>query len=132
MPAAHKLAPETLSAWQQRPVRLEELEGQLLAFHNHPGQSLYEDQLRRYLHANMTRFEYVDPAGFFTASYRPTTLLLPAIQYSGRSPAVPLDWEGGAKLGFVMAPAADKKVLAYAEYIKEHLRPIPSFWDPIV
>ena len=132
MPAAHKLAPETLSAWQQRPVRLEELEGQLLAFHNHPGQSLYEDQLRRYLHANMTRFEYVDPAGFFTASYRPTTLLLPAIQYSGRSPAAPLDWEDGAKLGFVMAPAADKKVLAYAEYIKEHLRPIPSFWDPIV
>lgn len=131
MPAAHKLAPETLSAWQQRPIRLEELEGQLLAFHNHPGQNLYEDQLRRYLHENMTRFEYVDPAGFFTASYRPTTLLLPAIQYSGHSPAVPLDWADGAALGFVMAPTADKKVLAYAEYIKEHLQPIPNFWEPI-
>ena len=131
MPAAHTLSPETLSDWQQRPIRLEELEGQLLAFHNHPGQNLYEDRLRRYLHENMTHFEYVDPAGFFTASYRPTTLLLPAIQYSGHSLAIPLDWEGGARLGFVTAPNADKKVLTYAEYIKEHLQPIPNFWEPI-
>ncbi len=131
MPAAHKLSPQMLSIWNKRPIRLEELEGQLLAFHNHPGQNLYEDRLRRHLHENMSRFEYVDPAGFFTASYRPTTLLLPAIQYSGHSPVLPLDWEGGAKLGFVTAPHADKTVLDYAQYIKEHLTAIPNFWEPL-
>lgn len=131
MPAAHLLTPEMRSAWQQRPVCLEELEGQLLAFHNNPGQNLYEDSLRRHLREDMTQYEYVDPAGFFTASYRPTTLLLPAIQYSGHAPAVPLDWRGGARLGFVMAPQADPKVRAYAEYIKEHLTAIPNFWEPL-
>ena len=131
MPAAHKLAPEELAAWQQRPIQLEELEGQLLAFHNHPGQNLYEDSLRRYLHENMTRYEYVDPAGFFTVSYRPTILLLPAIQYGGHFPAVPLEWEGGARLGFVTSPNADERVLEYACYIKEHLQPIPNFWTPL-
>lgn len=131
MPAAHLLTPEMRSAWQQRPVCLEELEGQLLAFHNNPGQNLYEDSLRRHLREDMTQYEYVDPAGFFTASYRPTTLLLPAIQYSGHAPAVPLDWRGGARLGFVTAPNADPKVLAYAEYIKEHLTAIPNFWEPL-
>ena len=131
MPAAHLLAPEMLSAWQQHPVRLEELEGQLLAFHNHPGQNLYEDRLRHHLQENLSRYEYVDPAGFFTASYRPTTLLLPAIQYSGHALAVPLDWENGAVLGFVIAPNAEPKVLNYAAYIKEHLQPIPNFWTPL-
>ena len=58
-------------------------------------------------------------------------LLLPAIQYSGHAPAVPLDWRGGARLGFVMAPQADPKVRAYAEYIKEHLTAIPNFWEPL-
>ena len=131
MPASHLLASEMLPVWQQPSVRLEDLEGQLLAFHNHPGQSLSEDRLRRHLHENMTRYEYVDPAGFFTASYRPTTLLLPAIQYSGHALAVPLDWEGGAVLGFVTAPDAEPKVLAYAEYIRDHLQPIPDFWTPL-
>ena len=127
IPAAHLPPPEI---WQQ-PIRLEDLSGQLLAFHNHPGQSLYEDRLRHYLQENFSRYEYVDPAGFFTASYRATTLLLPAIQYSGHAPAVPLNWEGGAVLGFVTAPNAEPKVLNYAEYIKEHLTAVPNFWEPL-
>ena len=129
IPAAHLLSPEV---WHHSPIRLEELEGQLLAFHNHPGQNRYEDSLRHHLQEDLSRYEYVDPAGFFTASYRPTTLLLPAIQYSGHTLAVPLDWEGGAVLGFVTAPNAEPKVLAYAEYIRDHLQPIPNFWTPIV
>lgn len=76
-------------------------------------------------------YEYVDPAGFFTASYRPTTLLLPAIQYSGHALAIPLDWVGGAVLGFVTAPNTEPKVLAYAEYIRSHLQPIQNFWTPL-
>ena len=63
--------------------------------------------------------------------FRSVVLLLPAIQYSGHAPAVPLDWRGGARLGFVMAPQADPKVRAYAEYIKEHLTAIPNFWEPL-
>ena len=129
MPAARDL--ESLSNWQNHPIRLDDLDGQLLAFHNHPGHNLYEDALRLHLHKNMSHLEYVDPNGFFTASYRNTVLLLPATQYSGHALAIPLDWEGGAKLGFVTAPSADKKVLDYAEYIRDHLTAIPNFWEPI-
>ena len=45
--------------------------------------------------------------------------------------AIPLDWEGGAVLGFVTAPNTEPKVLAYAEYIRSHLQPIQNFWTPL-
>lgn len=112
-------------------IRLEDMNGYLIAFHNHPGSNLYEDRLRAHLDRNLPQHEFVDPSGFFTASYRHTVLLLPAIQYAGHAKAFPIDWEGGATLGFVTAPHADPKVLEYARYIKEHLQPIPHYWEPI-
>ena len=116
------------------PLALEELRSHhLIAFHNHPGSNLYEDHLRNYLRDGAFSYEYVDPKNFatFITSYRKVALLLPAIQYSGHALAVPLDWQGGAKLGFVTAPNADKSVLDYAQYIKEHLTAIPNFWEPL-
>lgn len=112
-------------------IHLEDLNGYLIAFHNHPNSNLYEDRLRAHLDRNLPQHEFVDPEGFFTASYRHTVLLLPAIQYSGHAKSLPLDWEGGATLGFVTAPNAGPKVLEYARYIKEHLQPIPNYWEPI-
>lgn len=112
-------------------IRLEDMNGYLIAFHNHPNSNRYEDRLRAHLERNMPQHEFVDPAGFFTASYRQTVLLVPAIQYSGHAKAFPIDWEGGATLGFVTAPNADPKVLEYACYIKNHLQPIPNYWEPI-
>lgn len=114
-------------------VQLEDLEEYLLAFHNHPGSNAYEDRLRRYLHLDISPDKYIDPKDFFTytSSYQRTILLVPATQYCGHSLALPLDWEGGATLGFVTAPNADPKVLEYARYIKEHLQPIPNYWEPI-
>lgn len=114
-------------------IHLEELQDHLVAFHNHPGSNSYEDSLRRHLREQMPQLQFVDPKDFFTytSSCPHFTLLLPAIQYSGHAPAVPLDWRGGARLGFVMAPQADPKVRAYAEYIKEHLTAIPNFWEPL-
>lgn len=112
-------------------IHLEELQDHLVAFHNHPGSNSYEDSLRRYLRLRAPQYDYIDPVDFFTSNCRTVVLLLPAIQYSGHAPAVPLDWRGGARLGFVMAPQADPKVRAYAEYIKEHLTAIPNFWEPL-
>lgn len=116
-------------AWST--IQLDDLKRYLIAFHNHPGSNFYEDSLRAHLDRNMPQHEFVDPDGFFTASYRPTVLLLPAIQYSGHTKAYPISWEGGATLGFVTAPNADPKVLEYARYIKEHLQTIPNYWEPI-
>lgn len=114
-------------------VTLEDLHDYLFSFHNHPHSTLYEDRLRRHLHLDFSPDKYIDPKDFrtFTPSYPKHTLLLPAIQYSGHMMVRPLDWEEGATLGFVTAPGADPKVLAYARYIKEHLQPVPNFWAPI-
>lgn len=114
-------------------LQLEDLDEYLLAFHNHPGSCFYEDRLRRYLHLDISPNKYIDPKDFFTytSSYKKVLLLVPATQYSGHALALPLDWDGGATLGFVTAPHADPKVLEYARYIKEHLQPIPDYWEPI-
>lgn len=132
MPSFHTIDAATSPLLQKAAVQLDDIKELRIAFHNHPGSVLYEDELRRHLQQHSPQFDYVDPLDFFTSNYRPVVLLLPAIQYSGHSPALPLDWQGGARLGFVTAPNADPKVLDYAEYIKAHLQPIPSFWEPIV
>jgi len=131
MPSFHTIDAATSPLLEKGTVTLDDLKEPRIAFHNHPGSVLYEDELRRYLQKNKTQYDYVDPLDFFTSNYRAVVLLLPAIQYSGHSPAIPLRWEGGAKLGFVTAPKADNAVLAYAEYIKDHLTAIPNFWTPI-
>ena len=114
-------------------IHLEELQDHLVAFHNHPGSNSYEDSLRRHLREQMPQLQFVDPKDFFTytSSCPHFTLLLPAIQYSGHDPAVSLDWGQGHRLGFVTSPHTDQGVLEYARYIKEHLQPIPNFWEPL-
>lgn len=131
MPSFHSMDATTSPLLQKSSVRLEDLQELRIAFHHHPGSILYEDELRRYLRLRAPQYDYIDPVDFFTSNCRTVVLLLPAIQYSGHAPAVPLDWRGGARLGFVMAPQADPKVRAYAEYIKEHLTAIPNFWEPL-
>lgn len=131
MPSARELEPERLARWNKDHVTLEDLEGQLLAFHNRPGACLYEDQLRKYLRESRPGYEYVDPDGFFTAGYRETFLLVPAIQYSGHAFVMPLDWQGGARLGFVTAQGQNPHVQEYANYIRDHLQAIPCFWEPL-
>lgn len=131
MPSFHSMDATTSPLLQKSSVHLEDLQELRIAFHHHPGSILYEDELRRYLRLRAPQYDYIDPVDFFTSNYRTVVLLLPAIQYSGHAPAVPLDWRGGARLGFVMAPQADPKVRAYAEYIKEHLTAIPNFWEPL-
>ena len=114
-------------------IHLEELQDHLVAFHNHPGSNSYEDSLRRHLREQMPQLQFVDPKDFFTytSSCPHFTLLLPAIQYSGHDPAVSLDWGQGHRLGFVTSPHTDQGVLEYARYIKDHLQPIPNFWEPL-
>lgn len=114
-------------------IHLEELQDYLVAFHNHPGSNSYEDSLRRHLREQMPQLQFVDPKDFFTytSSCPHFTLLLPAIQYSGHTPAVSLDWGQGHRLGFVTSPHPDQGVLEYARYIKDHLQPIPNFWEPL-
>ena len=114
-------------------IHLEELQDYLVAFHNHPGSNSYEDSLRRHLREQMPQLQFVDPKDFFTytSSCPHFTLLLPAIQYSGHTPAVSLDWGQGHRLGFVTSPHTDQGVLEYARYIKDHLQPIPNFWEPL-
>lgn len=129
MPAGLPLDCALLERWASQRVRTEDLLGMQVAFHNLPGTSAYEDALREHLRTN--RQEFVDPQGFRTAGFRETVLLLPAVQYGGHAPAYPLDWGQGPVLGFVTAPAADPKVLAYAEYIRTHLAPRENFWTPI-
>ena len=131
MPSFHSMDASASPLLQKSAVCLEDLQELRIAFHHHPGDILYEDELRHYLQRNAPQYDYVDPLDFFTSSYRAVVLLLPAVQYSGHAPTVPLDWQGGARLGFVTAPNADKSVLEYAQYIKDHLQPIPNFWEPL-
>lgn len=131
MPSFHSMDASASPLLQKSAVCLEDLQELRIAFHHHPGDILYEDELRHYLQRNAPQYDYVDPLDFFTSSYRAVVLLLPAVQYSGHAPTVPLDWQGGARLGFVTAPNADKSVLEYAQYIKEHLTAIPNFWEPL-
>lgn len=114
-------------------IHLEELQDHLVAFHNHPGSNSYEDSLRRHLREQMPQLQFVNPKDFFTytSSCPHFTLLLPAIQYSGHDPAISLDWGQGHRLGFVTSPHTDQGVLEYARYIKDHLQPIPNFWEPL-
>ena len=131
IPSFHSMDAAASPLLQKDVVHLEDLQELRIAFHNHPESVLYEDGLRHYLQLHTPQYDYVDPVDFFTCSYRTVVLILPACQSSGHAPAVPLDWQGGARLGFVMAPQADPSVLAYAEYIKEHLTAIPNFWEPL-
>lgn len=129
MPAGLPLAPELLAHWAKHKVHAEDLLGMQVAFHNLPGNSVYEDALRA--HLQKSQLDFVDPHGFRTAGFRETVLLLPAVQYGGHAPVFPLDWQQGPLLGFVTVQGADPKVLAYAEYIRMHLMPRENFWTPV-
>lgn len=129
MPAGLPFAPELLENWRGRSLTLEDLQGFQIAFHNPPGYTLYEDQLRAQLQHH--QIEFVDPQGFRTAGYRETILLVPATQYAGHSPVFPLNWDGGATMGLATVQGGDPKVLAYAEYIRTLLAPRENFWTPI-
>lgn len=108
----------------QRPLRPEELFPYEVAFHNHPGYSLYEDALRGYFQAHSPATRLLDPEDFFHAERRRTVLLATELQVAPHAAAgaQPLDWGNGLTLGFVFAPGCDPAICRYAEFLAESFR----------
>lgn len=106
-----------------KPLRPEDLADFAIAFHNEPGVCSYEDALREYLADRLPNTQRMNPVDFFSASYAPTVLLMPAILHTPhlKSCVNPLNWRGGARVCFVISPKCDNRAIKYAEYIKEHI-----------
>lgn len=102
-----------------------------LAFHNPPGTTLFEDELRGYIKLHSPRTKILEPKDFFEADYESEKIfLVPAPQFFRPlgSGCLPLDFGRNIRLGFVVSPNCDGRVLNYIEYIQTHMPPDGDLW----
>lgn len=106
-----------------------------VCFHYEQGNSLYEDALRRRLKQAKTDLRVLEPADFFSAKTsaedrRTILLLVPSIQYPGDPALVrPLEWEEGARIGFVTAADCGRNTLDYIAQVRAAAAEHPELWQ---
>lgn len=112
-------------------LSLSEICEYVLAFHNEPGQTVFEDSLRERLRMEYQKTIVLEPAKFYTAKYEYQILLLvpsvlvPNPQSKG---AVPLEWGDNLRVGFVSAPNCSAKIFSYAEHIMSRFSQTGNPW----
>ncbi len=114
-----------------RMLTVEDLQPYVLAFHNMPGATLFEDALRSYVRLHWPQTKLLEPKDFFQADHTSHKwFLVPSPQFNHRPMpwAVPLDFEGNIRLGFVVSPVCRHQVREYVEYVRVHLPPDGNLW----
>ncbi|NCB25343.1 MAG: LysR family transcriptional regulator [Bacteroidia bacterium] len=112
-------------------LSLDDISQYVLAFHNMPGQTVFEDALREHLRKNYPNTLILEPNTFHAAEVGHNILLLvpsvlvPNPQSKG---AIPLEWGENLRVGFVSAPNCSAKIFSYAEHIMSRFSQYESPW----
>ncbi|NCB24226.1 MAG: LysR family transcriptional regulator [Bacteroidia bacterium] len=112
-------------------LSLSELSQYVLAFHNMPGQTVFEDSLRAHLRKDYPNTVILEPNTFHAADFEDDifilvpSVLVPNPQIKG---AIPLEWGENLRVGFVSAPNCSAKIFSYAEHIMSRFSQYESPW----
>lgn len=112
-------------------LSIEQLAQYAISFHNHEGETLYEDALRACLRQHYPAIHMMNPREFSEAQLgTPILLLAPSICVPNpqHKNAVPLIWGEGIRIGFALSPHSPRAAWDYAEQMKQAIAAAPPPW----